>query len=147
RRLGRIEGQILAVAYAPDGKFLAAATRFANTVCLYRVATGELLWQVKTHQPDCLAFSPDGKYVTALIGPGTVALLDVATGRAAGEVRCSGQIQEVAFSPDGRLLAAGDDLGGIGLWQVPAGKVVRRLGGGSGSVRQAVRYVTFSPDG
>jgi RNA polymerase sigma factor (sigma-70 family) len=147
RRLPGKEGQVLALAYAPDGKFLAAATHFANTVCVYRAATGELLWQAKTHQPGCLTFSPDGKYVTAQTGPGRVDLFDAATGRPAGAVHYPGQIQDAAFSPDGKLLAAGDDLGGVSLWELPSGKLVKRLGGRLGSVRPAARYVAFSVDG
>jgi RNA polymerase sigma factor (sigma-70 family) len=147
RRLPGKLSQVVGIAYAPDGKSLAAITRFGNTVRVYRTATGELRWQAQIYQPECLAFSPDGKYVTALTDPSKVALLDAATGRPAAEVRSQGRIQDVAFSPDGKLLATGDDSGGVSLVEVPAGRVVKRLVPVGVTASPAARHLAFSADG
>ena len=54
-----------------------------------------------------------------------------------------GWVSSVAFSPDGRLLVSGSNDGTIRLWDVTAGKELRRLEGQG----KAVFSVAFSPDG
>jgi len=57
--------------------------------------------------------------------------------------RHQGGVAGVAFSGDGKLLASGGSDGTICLWQVPGGRLVRRI-----KVRQgAVTAVALAPDG
>lgn len=57
--------------------------------------------------------------------------------------RHSGGVSGLAFSPDGKLLATGGGDMVVRIWDVAAGKEVRRLDGLQGFVRKLV----FSPDG
>jgi WD40 repeat protein len=96
--------EALAVAFSPDGRFLAAGDLAG--VMLWDVRSGKLLrTRLDGDIIECLAFSPDGR--TLAYGGRTLRLLDVAT----GEVRACydpGEYLEVtafAFGADGKRLA------------------------------------------
>ena len=67
---------------------------------------------------DSLAFSPDGKTLAIgrrsprpsveSVGPGTISLRDVVTGKLKDILHFSGIPISLAFSPDGRTLACGN---------------------------------------
>ncbi len=100
------------VAFSPDGKTLALASRSGN-VQLWNVATGELLESVKGHSGavSAVAFSPDGRTLASGSFDQTVRLWNVPTRRElmqldAGSVEL-GSVVSLAFSPDGKHLLAG----------------------------------------
>jgi len=100
------------VAFSPDGKTLALASRSGN-VQLWNVATGELLESVKGHSGavSAVAFSPDGRTLASGSFDQTVRLWNVPTRRElmqldAGSVEL-GSVLSLAFSPDGKRLLAG----------------------------------------
>ena len=107
-RRGMVEG----VAFSPDGKTLAMASREAN-VQLWDVATGKLLEALKGHSSAVLAvvFSPDGRTLASGGTDQTVRLWNVETRRELMQLNPGdaelGQIQSLAFSPDGQQLLAG----------------------------------------
>jgi WD40 repeat protein/tetratricopeptide (TPR) repeat protein len=110
RQNGR--GMVEDVAFSPDGKTLAMASREAN-VHLWDVATGKLLETLKGHSSAVLAvvFSPDGRTLASGGSDQTVRLWNVETRRELmqldpGDVEL-GHVQSLAFSPDGQQLLAG----------------------------------------
>ncbi|WP_227255012.1 WD40 repeat domain-containing protein [Frigoriglobus tundricola] len=72
-----------------------------------------------------------------------VALAEVATGRTGQQFECSGRPLALAFSPDGRLLVAGGADGAVTVWDLAAGRAVRRFAGHRGPVAA----LSFAPDG
>jgi WD40 repeat protein/tetratricopeptide (TPR) repeat protein len=106
-------GMVEDVAFSPDGKTLALASREAS-VQLWEVATGKLLETLRGHPSsvNAVAFSPDGRTLASGGADQTVRLWNVETRRElmqldAGGVEL-GEIHSLAFSPNGRqLLAAG----------------------------------------
>ncbi len=116
-------GMVEDVAFSPDGKTLALASREAS-VQLWEVATGKLLETLKGHPSsvNAVAFSPDGRTLASGGADQTVRLWNVETRRELMQLDPGGvelgQIQSLAFSPDGRqLLAAG---GRTAFWSTTA---------------------------
>jgi WD40 repeat protein len=138
---------IVAVAFSPDGKTLAAGG-WGDGVRIWdtsRAASSESASAVLPHDEVvyAVAFSPDGSLLVTA-GPESLWLWSCESGqytrlleRSTSTPRC------LAFSPDGRTLATGCIDGTIRLWDLPMG--VERE---AHHVHDAaVRSVAFSPDG
>ncbi len=107
------------VAFSPDGKTLAMASR-EGTVQLWDVAGGKLLATLKGHSStvNAVVFSPDGRTLASGSGDQTVRLWNVETRRELLQLDSGGielgQVQTLAFSPDGQHLLAGGS--GTAFW-------------------------------
>jgi RNA polymerase sigma factor (sigma-70 family) len=151
-------GDVLTVAFAPDGRTLAAGD-MKGTVRHWETRTGRELrsFQALKGYIEAVVFSPDGKTLVAAGGedvekPGTISLWDVASGHertrqldGLGErwVGHRDMVSSAAFSPDGRVLATGSIDHTVILWEVATGRM-RALLSGHG---RPVFAVSFSPDG
>src|SRR5262249_2443712 len=122
--------ELTCVAFAPDGKALAAGSSWTQ-VRLGEVATGEELRQfgppqlVKAHT---LAFSPDGTRL--MTADGGVFLYDVATGATLGRLnglRSDMSGDHIAFAPDGKKFALAGAYGHIEIWDTDGERVLRRF--------------------
>jgi WD40 repeat protein len=142
-----------ALAFSPDGKFLAAGGALGK-VFLWQA---ERKWVVRTLEGNAapvraLAFSPDGK--TLAVGGGAyvaepppIHLWDLASTKILqtfvgqkGLGRRAATVTSLAFSPDGKSLASASVADSIYLWDVSNGKERHHFDGGGLSV-------SFSPDG
>jgi WD40 repeat protein len=106
------ENRVTNIAFAPDGKTLAACSS-NGAVALWDVATGKKLGDLGTNPNGAtgLAYSPDGKLVACgnFYRELTIKLWDAATGK---EVRTVSKKANVSaftlrFTPDGKTLAVG----------------------------------------
>jgi WD40 repeat protein len=130
--------QVLAVAFSPDGRQVAAVDG-AAVVHAWDVTTRQELWQGRARSRSfrCLGYSPDGNLLAAGT-EGQVELFDARDGRLVRTLDYDGvQPNSVAFSPDGRRLAAGGIR--VRLWDVATGQPALTLAGPG--------LATFSPDG
>jgi WD40 repeat protein len=163
---GATSEAILHIAFAPDGKTVAAST--TNDLVVWDLATGKQFrrFVVPEHFVHCFAWSPDGK--TLALGCQrptddplyTVRLLDADSGKLVREIRAhETHITAVAFSPDGKRLASSSDdrwlasgrslVGDVRLWDVATGKLLRRLARGLPQRRDWLRDrspVSFARD-
>jgi len=137
-----------AVAFSPDGKMLATASR-DGVVLIRSVGDWRILHTLKAEagQAWSLAFSPDGKTLaTALIsGKGGVPVWNTSTGEKLFAFRGhEGEPTAVAFSPTHPVVASGSS-DGIRLWNAGTGKQIRE----PFSIHQGglMRGLTFSNDG
>ncbi len=113
---------VFAVAFSPDGRYLASGALFGD-IDLWDTTTWELARTVKSkkNRYSNLAFSPDGRLLAVGASNNQIQLWDVDTLAPVGQLDGGlGRIEAVAFSPDGELLASGSSDGGVQLWGVAA---------------------------
>jgi WD40 repeat protein len=144
---------ISTLAYSPDGRRLAVASR-DGTVVLWDVATGRPIGRPLggAHNPGALfqqwiyslAYQPQGRQIASGNGSGEITIWDLATGRKATSPDYGAPVRSLAYSPDGKLLAAGfgDRAGTVALYSLSPSKPPRvfRLG-------YQVHSVAFSRNG
>lgn len=138
-------GNILSVAFSPDGRFLAAGT-ISNEIRIWETGNGKQLVNCEGHTGwiRSVAFSPDGTFLASGSQDHTVRLWDVETGHCLHI--CQGHtdwVWSVAFSPDGCLLASAGNDDCINLWDAGTGQFLTTLHAHT----DTVHAVAFSPDG
>jgi serine/threonine protein kinase len=129
----RLDEQVAAVVFSPDGKLAATAT-WPWKVVLWDMLTGERRFLLQDYFSKVLAFSPDGCILAAEGIPspkgreeagdwfhGTVNLWDTATGRVRATLPGPLPATAIAFAPDGQLVAVAGS-GSFGLWNPETGE-------------------------
>jgi WD40 repeat protein len=122
------------IAFAPDGKSVAAVAVPENLICVWDIASGRLTCSCKPPVPSplnhedslhCLAYSPDGKTLISAGHDGMIRIWDSATGK---EIRTlhghRGYISALTFSKDGSRLASGSQDCTVLIWDQPLQKPV-----------------------
>ncbi|MFO0844255.1 MAG: WD40 repeat domain-containing protein [Gemmataceae bacterium] len=149
------------LAFSPDGRRLVAGG--VGTVEVWDTTRGSLLRQMTVpvrgmKYPgnlippiggvNAVAFSQDGRSVTAVNSDGPVRLWEISSGRqfvlSGRRLGEPGHGTAVACSPDGRFVASAELGRGITLWDVASGREVTRFRPTGG---REVRALAFSPDG
>jgi len=116
---------ITAVAFSPDGKWVAAASRDERKACIWEAATGRLVREIAPIYTLWLRFSPDGKVLATNNTNGRVELTNVETGKVEKYfIGHKALVVDAAFSPDGRRLVTVGDDHAIRLWDLESGSKV-----------------------
>ncbi len=139
------QGPAHALAFGPDGAFLAAVT--ATHVVLWDVAAGKVKSFVgfPSGARGAVAFHPDGKSLAVSGGPGTrlVSILKVPALASARQFSSAAPVRDLAFGPDGKALLV-RSLGGAAIYAI--GGALPTTGGPVLS-GQAEGRLALSPDG
>jgi hypothetical protein len=130
RQLGEVRisniGNVLSLAFAPDGKTLAAGN-WDDKVRLWDAATGKEIRHLKgpNNLVSKLAYSPDGKLLVTQSRDSALRIWDPQTGATVRQINSSTAVASSALAPDGKLLAAmvGKELR---VWEVATGNEVCR---------------------
>jgi WD40 repeat protein len=139
-------GPYQALAWSPDGRFVAASGR---EVQIWRVADGALGSVLRGHTGivDSIAWSPDGATLASAGRDQTIRLWAMRDGAGTPTHTLRDHrylVRSVAFSPDGRHLVSGSWDRKVGLWQVDDGGLLRLQ---DQDDLFAVEAVAVSPDG
>jgi WD40 repeat protein len=142
---------VSALAFSPDGKYLAAGydggegTLPANQLqclTLWELEHGDVVWTFRGQKqaPRVLGFSADSRWLYSAGYEGVVRGWNMATGKLERSFAIAKYENALAFSPDGKYLLSGHSE--ISLWDVEKGKAIyKRPFGGT------VRFVSISRDG
>jgi WD40 repeat protein/transcriptional regulator with XRE-family HTH domain len=147
RVFSRHRGVVYAVAWSPDGRFLASSA-WDDVISLWDVTTGTRAVLRDPDNSDTIlrgvAWSPDGRFLasgTSLYGV-QVWEMTTRSRRWAGH-QLSTWIRHLAWSPDGTWLVGGGDDGQLYVWDASDGTLLQQLTAHQG----VVTSVAWSPDG
>jgi WD40 repeat protein/serine/threonine protein kinase len=143
RRLDFRAQQRRALAFSPDGNYLAAGGKVWNA----ENGTEVIALHAAEEHAVCLRFSPNGKRIASVDLNGMLKIWDAGTAKELLAVRVDEevirQVSLISFSPDGnQIVSAGSD-GTVRIWDTNTGAETMTLRGHA----DIVAAVNFSPNG
>lgn len=143
---------LTAVAYSPDGKWLAMADDGRTTfnirepkpsrIALWDVSGEPLSFPLGQHAAAItrIAFSPNGKWLVSASLDQTVKVWNIANSQEVRVFQEQSGVYSVAFSPDSHRLVSGSGDGTVRIWSLPEAEPNTLQTG-------PVNDVSYSPDG
>lgn len=137
------EGEVLAVAMAPDGGICASSGE--DQLLLWDPLTGRDILALSGHteSPTALSWSDDGRNLVSGARDGQLRLWDIGSGHCLRMMEVEGGIASLALSPDDRFVVTGGFEGVVQLWDIRSRRCLRTFDGHAGRVSS----VAFSEDG
>ena len=113
-----LQGSSSALAFSPDGSFIAAASYDKNILVLWNVVTGVQAHSWKDTAMSAAAYHPPhGKILATGHVDGTITLWDAVAGQKIRVLRGhSLTIRSLKFTPNGQILVSSADDGTIRMW-------------------------------
>jgi WD40 repeat protein len=139
--------EVVALALAPNGQWLASAYQHSAVVSIWDTASGKELRRMR-HQEDAsvssLAFSPVGPHlVSGAFGDNAARLWNVRTGQLLRQFPGHKDgVEAVAISPQGDLLATADSAHFTRIWEIKSGKVLHCF-----ADDERIEALAFAPSG
>jgi WD40 repeat protein len=143
----RMLGNVLSVAYSPDGTKIASSDD-RGAVSILNAAGNQGVGSFRSISRDSIhsiAYSPNGRWLAAGTGEGHLLLIDSLKGGPLGPPLHGhrGVVWSVSFSPNGKLIASASADNTIRIWDAETMKHMLTLRGHTSDVNS----VSFRPDG
>lgn len=140
----KIDDQLEAVIFSPDGKYMAIAGNLNGSIQIWDTTSWkEIASFIHPQGVDFITFSPNGKYLASAGARNNTALIWETTGwQNVAHVDHKDRIYSLAFSPDKALLATASKDGTAVLFKIKSNKEITNISHDNG-----VWEVAFSPDG
>ena len=138
-------GNILSVAFSPNGELLAAGTTNGE-VRIWQIASSTQILNCKGHGDWVwsIAFSPDGNILASGSSDRTIRLWDTKTGQCLRVLQGhNNSVWSITFSPDGNTIASSGEDHTIKLWDIKTGQNFKTLQ----EHTERIWSITFSHDG
>jgi WD40 repeat protein len=138
--------QVVAVAWAPDGKQYASGDA-DGTLCVWETLTRKRVFKLELDKAagwvHALAFTSDGKQIACGCKDGVIRIVSASAGTSKTGVQAGGHaVYALAYSPDGKLLAAGTQDKTAVVFDAATLAPVMKLE----THRDVVTSLAFSPD-
>ncbi|BCM89570.1 hypothetical protein IAD21_01417 [Abditibacteriota bacterium] len=154
RVVTRNKANFLAVAFSPNGQWLAAVAGgdfSGQELLLWDAHTGQLSRVLQTggryfsdRSRISLVFSPDNRTIGIAQAGSSIDLWDIGSGKKTQFVVArKGSVGDIAFSPNGKQFATAGEDGTARIWDTKTGQLKRTF---KGDVK-SLFAVAFSPDG
>lgn len=146
KTLSEYPGDVLSIAFSPDGKIMAAGTS-KSTVILWDVARWKIAATLDADDGAvvALAFSVNGKLLASANKSKQVHLWDVTTWKKIAEIETYGNVNALSFSPDSSLLAIGCNNEKSIMWDIKSKALYKiQIAHEKGN---HVQTISFSMDG
>jgi WD40 repeat protein len=145
-RLTGITGEVLGLAFSPDGRLLASGD-LDHAMRLWHVGTGTRgqVFRDKSSAISSVLFSPDGRSLAIATADNSVGVLNMASRKYSLAFDSDGQFSpSMAFSPAEKYLYATDEDGkAVGVWDIGTGARVNP----SFSLPASITLLAATPDG
>lgn len=137
----RHEGNVLSVAFSPDGRSLLTASE-DDSARIWDIESGQETGRF-THRDDVgtAQFSPDGRSIVTASLDNTARLWNVQSGQEIAQLSHRDDVVQALFSPDGRYVATASLDSTARVWDAETGQEIAQFRHG-----EAVLAIAFSPD-
>ncbi len=135
-------GDLREVFYTLDGKKIVA--RAVGYVAIFDAENGNVLKNIKVGGSfgDCLALSPDNKFVAVDAKDYAVSIIDINSGeevkKLTGHTR---KINDLTFSADGKYIGSASGDSSVIIWEFETGKQVKKI-----KAKEEVRAIAISTE-
>ena len=143
-RLG--PGIVEALAFSPDGDYLAIGTRVGLWLYELETMSPVALWETERGLIVNITFSPNGEWIATCNWDNIIKVLDTYSGASVAEITQENYVSTLAFSPDNQWLATShSETATINIWHPETGKIFTKF---TGDTEKSGRFmpIAFSPD-
>ncbi len=131
-----------AIEFSKDGQYIVTGSKFGYDLMVWNTIDGTIVWKAKQmSEIECVAFSPDGKWVAAGDEDYELRIYEAPTGKLFKILKHDAALDGMAWSNDGKTVVTGTESGKIVVWNTDNWKKNKTINNG-----KVVNSLQFSKD-